>query len=172
MPQPQDALRRSRRLCEVLARSENETCNFKHWNLAKWARVSNASDRPATGLRLGPPRDHVAERRNTGRTTARANVEGRHLLSGFAGPVRRRSAHDPRRRIPERRGEPSFASVCKVATLRPRPGFFWPQWVHPGPVVLAWVLVVSDGVSEFVALATTQGGCSRILPAESERAAE
>ena len=28
-------------------------------------------------------------------------------------------------------GEPSFASLCKVATLRPRPGFFWPQWVHP-----------------------------------------
>jgi hypothetical protein len=29
---------------------------------------------------------HLAQRPNTGRTAARANVEGRHLLIGFAGP--------------------------------------------------------------------------------------
>ena len=31
----------------------------------------------------------------------------------------------------EGRGKPSIASLGKVATVRPRPGFFWPQWVHP-----------------------------------------
>ena len=50
---------------------------------ANRARVSNAPDCPAQGLRLGPRRDRVAKRPNTGRTTAWANVEGRHLQSGF-----------------------------------------------------------------------------------------
>ena len=50
MPQPQDALQRSRRPCEVLAESEDKTCNFKHPILANWARVPNPPDRAAPGL--------------------------------------------------------------------------------------------------------------------------
>ena len=36
-------------------------------------------------------------------------------------------------------GKPSFASLGKVATVRPRPGFFCPQWVHPD--LIAQVLI-------------------------------
>ena len=69
---------------------------------------------PPHACAWGPRRDHVAKRPDSGRTTARANVEGRHLLSGFAGPVQRRSAHDPRRRIQGTKGgEPSFAVCAK-----------------------------------------------------------
>ena len=55
------------------------------------ARVSNAPDCAAPRLRLGPRRDRVAKRPNPGRTTAMANVEGRHLLCGFVGRLQLRS---------------------------------------------------------------------------------
>ena len=61
------------------------------------ARNSNAPDRPAQGLRLGPRRARVAKRPNTGRTTAMANVEGRHLLCGFVGRLQLRSPDLPRK---------------------------------------------------------------------------
>jgi hypothetical protein len=93
------------------------------------ARVSNPSDRPATGLRLGQPRDRVAKRPDSGRTTARANVEGRHLLSGFAGPVQRRSAHDPRRRIQGTKG----GSPRSQFVQSPGGGYSWiSELPHPG----------------------------------------
>ena len=57
---------------------------------------------------------HVAKRPTPGRTTARANVEGCHLLSGFAGPMRRVQPMTQGEEFKERRGEPSFASLWKV----------------------------------------------------------
>jgi hypothetical protein len=84
MPQPQDALRRSRRLCEILAESEHDTCNFKQWTPAKWARVSNPPNCADQGLRLKRRRDQVAKRPNPGTTTVRAGVDGRHLPNGSA----------------------------------------------------------------------------------------
>ena len=64
---------------------------LKWQGLLNRARVSNAPDCPATRLRLGPRRDRVAKRPDSGRTTARASVEGRHLLSGFVGRLQPRS---------------------------------------------------------------------------------
>ena len=67
--------------------------NVCHRILLNVTRISNAPDRPAPGLRPGPRRDHVTKRPDMGRTTARGNVERRHLLSGFVGLLQRRSTH-------------------------------------------------------------------------------
>ena len=58
---------------------------------ANRARVSNPPDCADQGLRLGPRRDDATKRPNTGRTAARASVEGRHLLHGFFGRLQPRS---------------------------------------------------------------------------------
>ena len=50
--------------------------------------------------------DHVAERPNKRRTTARANVEGRHLLCGFVGRLQPRWPVFPRKACPHRAARP------------------------------------------------------------------
>ena len=97
----------------------------KRQGLLNMARVSNAPDCTAQGLRLGPRRAHLAKRPNTGRTTARANVEGRHLLSGFVGPVRRRSAHDPRRRIHGTKGGALVREFVQSGRVQTKAGFLF-----------------------------------------------
>jgi hypothetical protein len=63
---------------------------------------------------------HIAKRPNPGRTTARASVEGRHLLNGFIRLVRRRSTHNPRRTIRRTKGGPSFVSCAlRVRCIMP-----------------------------------------------------
>ena len=76
------------------------------WLLANMARVSNAPDCTAQGLRLGPRRDQVAKRPDSGRTTAWANVEGRHLLCGFVGRLQPRWPVFPRKACPHRAARP------------------------------------------------------------------
>jgi hypothetical protein len=88
---------------DVIKTAESTRPNSKNENrqgLLNRARVSNAPDRPATRLRLGPRRDRVAKRPDSGRTTAWANVEGRHLLCGFVGRLQPRSPDFPREHVP------------------------------------------------------------------------
>ena len=65
--------------------------NVCHRIFLNRARVSNPPDCADQGLRLGPRRDDATKRPNTGRTAARASVEGRHLLHGFFGRLQPRS---------------------------------------------------------------------------------
>ena len=78
----------------------------QRWLLLNRARVSNPPDCPATRLRLGPRRDRVAKRPDAGRTTAWADVEGRHLLCGFVGRLQLRSPDLPRKACPHRAKPP------------------------------------------------------------------
>jgi hypothetical protein len=72
------------------------------------ARFSNAPNCPTTRLRLGPRRDRVAKRPDSGRTTAWANVEGRHLQSGFVGRLQPRSPGFPAAASSHRENQPPF----------------------------------------------------------------
>jgi len=78
----------------------------KRQGLLNMARVSNAPDCPAQGLRLGPRRDRVAKRPDSARTTAWANVKGRHLLSGSVGRLQLRSPDFPRTAFPHPENQP------------------------------------------------------------------
>ena len=121
-PQPQETRGAFETFWRAIKKMRTAPANICHWILANRARVLNPPDCADPGLHLGPRRDQVAKRPNTGSTTARANVERRHLLSGFVGPVRRRSTHDPRRRIQGTKGGAlvrAFVQVRKVDT----PGF-------------------------------------------------
>ena len=124
-PQPQKTRGALETFWRAIKKMRTAPANVCHWILANRARVSNAPDCPATRLRLGPRRDRVAKRPNTGRTTARANVKGRHLLSGFVGPVQRRSAHDPRRRIQERRGGALFREFVQNGRVQTKAGLLF-----------------------------------------------
>ena len=105
-PQPQDALRMYETLLRARETMKPAPANVCHRIFLDRARVSNPPDCPATRLRLGPRRDRVAKRPDSGRTTAWANVEGRHLLCGFVGRLQLRSPHLPRKACPHRARRP------------------------------------------------------------------
>ena len=93
------------------------------------ARVSNAPDCTAQGLRLGPRRDRVAKRPDSGRTTAWANVEGRHLLSGSVGRLQLRSPDLPRNASPRPARRPF---LCPLPSVQNRWGTKAEKW-YPAP---------------------------------------
>ena len=74
-----------------MKKTRTNSAIVSHWILANRARVSNPPDCADPGLHPDQRRDQVAKRPNTGRTAARASVEGSHLLHGFFGRLQPRS---------------------------------------------------------------------------------
>ncbi len=69
-----------------------DNSNIRQYGIvANWAGVSNPPDCADPGLHPDRRRDDATKRLNTGRTAARASVEGRHLLHGFFGRLQPRS---------------------------------------------------------------------------------
>ena len=95
-PQPQETRGALETFWRAIKKMRTAPANVCHWILANRARVSDPPDCADPGLRLKRRRDQVAKRPNTGRTAARASVEGRHLLHGFFGRLQPRFRNFPR----------------------------------------------------------------------------